>query len=72
MVKDWHYEDRRRAALEFGDCFLVVTPSGLICYVGNPDLASRLMTRRKAFVKPAEKMSEIPAESMSLESRVFV
>ncbi|KAI1205731.1 cytochrome P450 [Annulohypoxylon truncatum] len=56
MIKDWHYEDRRRATLEYGDCFLVVTPNGLICYISEPNTASRLVTRRKAFIKPADKM----------------
>lgn len=58
MIKDWHYEDHRRATLEYGDCFLVVTPYGLVCYVSDPNLASRLMVRRKAFIKPADKMSK--------------
>ncbi|KAI1098802.1 cytochrome P450 [Jackrogersella minutella] len=39
MIKDWHYEDRRRATLEYGDYFLVVTPNGLICYISDPGTA---------------------------------
>ncbi|KAI3322256.1 cytochrome P450 [Xylariaceae sp. AK1471] len=56
MIKDWHYEDHRRATLQYGDHFLLVTPSGLLCYISDPGTASRLVTRRKAFVKPADKM----------------
>ncbi|KAI2780016.1 cytochrome P450 [Daldinia loculata] len=56
MIIDWQYEDRRRATLEFGDCFLLVTPSRLICYVSDPDTVSQLFMRRKAVIKPPEKM----------------
>ena len=58
MVKDWHYEDRNRAHKEFGPVFLVVSPGGLVCYVGNTETALHVVTRRKAFIKPPEKMSE--------------
>lgn len=58
MVKDWHYEDRRRAHDEFGAVFLVVSPAGVVCYVGEGEVAAQVLTRRKAFVKPKEKMSE--------------
>jgi hypothetical protein len=57
MVKDWHYEDRRRAHDEYGPVFLVVSPVGMVCYVGEVDAALQVLTRRKAFVKPREKMS---------------
>ena len=59
MVKDWQYEDRRRATLEYGDNFLVVTPVGLVCYISDPNLASKLVTRRKAFIKPDFKMGPL-------------
>jgi hypothetical protein len=59
MVKDWHYEDRRRARDEFGPVFLVVSPKGMVCYVGEGDVAAQVLTRRKAFVKPREKMSYV-------------
>lgn len=58
MVKDWQYEDRRRAALEYGDTFLVVTPLGLVCYISNPTLATKMTMRRKVFIKPENKMSK--------------
>jgi hypothetical protein len=57
MVKDWHYEDRRRAHDEFGPAFLVVSPAGMVCYVGEAETAAQVLTRRKAFIKPPEKMS---------------
>jgi cytochrome P450 len=58
MIKDWHYEDKRRAHEELGDIFLVVSPGGMICYVGDASAALNVATRRKAFIKPPEKMSE--------------
>lgn len=57
MVKDWGYEDKGRAHEEFGDVFLVVSPGGIVCYVGNAETALSVCMRRKDFVKPAEKMS---------------
>jgi hypothetical protein len=57
MVKDWHYEDKRRAHDEFGAIFLVVSFAGMVCYVGDADVAAQVLTRRRAFVKPREKMS---------------
>ncbi|KAI0532406.1 cytochrome P450 [Xylaria digitata] len=56
MVKDWHYEDRRRAHDSFGPVFLVVSPAGMVCYVGEAETAAQVLTRRKAFIKPPEKM----------------
>ncbi|KAI0547230.1 cytochrome P450 [Xylaria curta] len=56
MIKDWHYEDKRRAHEEYGDIFLVVSPGGLVCYVGEATAALNVATRRKAFIKPPEKM----------------
>ncbi|KAI1169151.1 cytochrome P450 [Nemania serpens] len=56
MIKDWHYEDKRRAHEELGDIFLVVSPGGLVCYVGEAAAALNVATRRKAFIKPPEKM----------------
>lgn len=60
MVKDWHYEDRRAAHDQFGPVFLVVSPGGMVCYVGESATAAQVLTRRKAFIKPPEKMSELP------------
>ncbi|KAK2755486.1 hypothetical protein FQN54_006423 [Arachnomyces sp. PD_36] len=56
MVKDWTYEDRGRAHREYGSVFLVVSPGGLICYIDDPDTALSVCTRRRAFIKPPEKM----------------
>ena len=58
MIKDWHYEDRRRAHDQFGDVFLVVSPAGIVCYVGEATTAAQILTRRTAFIKPPGKMSE--------------
>ncbi|RYP61519.1 hypothetical protein DL770_009773 [Monosporascus sp. CRB-9-2] len=56
MVKDWMYEDRGRAHLEFGEVFLVVSPGGIVCYVGNARTATNVCMRRSNFPKPREKM----------------
>ncbi|KAI1744494.1 cytochrome P450 [Xylaria scruposa] len=56
MIKDWHYEDKCRAHDEFGSIFLVVSPAGIVCYVADARVALHVLTRRKAFVKPPEKM----------------
>ncbi|KAM5465926.1 hypothetical protein MauCBS54593_006174 [Microsporum audouinii] len=56
MIKDWTYEDRGRAHQEYGPVFLVVSPAGLICYIEDPDTATAVCTRRKAFIKPPNKM----------------
>jgi len=57
MVKDWMYEDRGRAHREFGEVFLVVSPGGIVCYVGNAKTAASVCTN-KNFIKPREKMSK--------------
>ncbi|KIA75977.1 hypothetical protein HK57_00220 [Aspergillus ustus] len=56
MVKDWMYEDKGRAHAEFGDVFLVVSPAGLICYLGTADLAMQVCKERRGYVKPEDKM----------------
>lgn len=67
MVKDWHYEDRNRAHKELGPVFLVVSPGGLVCYVGHAETALQVVTRRTAFIKPPEKISETPPPPPPLE-----
>ncbi|KAL2833624.1 cytochrome P450 [Aspergillus pseudoustus] len=56
MVKDWMYEDKGRAHSEYGDVFLVVSPAGLVCYLGTTDLAMQVCRERRGYVKPADKM----------------
>ncbi|KAL4746662.1 hypothetical protein BDW72DRAFT_207140 [Aspergillus terricola var. indicus] len=56
LIKDWTYEDKGRAHQEYGEVFLVVSPAGMICYISNADTALSVCTRRKAFIKPPEKM----------------
>lgn len=51
------YEDRGRAHREFGEVFLVVSPGGIVCYVGNAKTAASVCTNRN-FIKPREKMSK--------------
>lgn len=58
MIKDWHYEDKYRAHNELGPTFLVVSPAGIVCYVADATAALHILTMRKAFVKPPEKMSK--------------
>ncbi|KAK4983975.1 hypothetical protein LTR50_006885 [Elasticomyces elasticus] len=56
MIKDWMYEGKGRAHKEFGGVFLVVSPGGIVCYVGNAKTAMSVCSRRKDFIKPPEKM----------------
>ncbi|KAJ3580038.1 hypothetical protein NPX13_g530 [Xylaria arbuscula] len=56
MIKDWHYEDKGRAHREYGPLFIVVSPGGLVCYVADSQAALQINTRRRAFVKPPDKM----------------
>ncbi|KAL2829471.1 cytochrome P450 [Aspergillus cavernicola] len=56
MIKDWMYEDRGRAHVEYGEVFLVVSPGGVVCYIASADVAMGVCARRKVFVKPPEKM----------------
>ncbi|KAI0506891.1 cytochrome P450 [Xylaria bambusicola] len=56
MIKDWHYEDKGRAHREYGSLFVVVSPGGLICYVADSHAALQVNTKRRAFVKPPDKM----------------
>lgn len=65
MIKDWGYEDKGRAHEEFGDVFLVVSPGGVVCYVGNAKTALSVCTRRKDFIKPPEKMSRSSGKKIS-------
>lgn len=58
MVKDWHYEDKGRAHKEYGPVFLVVSAGGIVCYTAEAEVSSGMVTRRKAFVKLADKMSK--------------
>lgn len=59
MVKDWMYEDKRRAHQLYGDVFLVVAPGGIVCYIADAKSAMAICSRRKDFIKPPEKMSMI-------------
>ncbi|MCJ1243901.1 hypothetical protein MMC30_001098 [Trapelia coarctata] len=55
MVKDWAWEDRRRAHDEYGEVFLVVAPEGIICYSADAAMGYDVMNRRE-FIKPRDKM----------------
>ncbi|KAL9576205.1 MAG: hypothetical protein Q9212_007296, partial [Teloschistes hypoglaucus] len=59
MIKDWPWEDKRRAHDEWGDCFLVVSPAGIICYAADPAVALDVTRRRMDFVKPPDKYAMI-------------
>ncbi|KAI0810292.1 cytochrome P450 [Xylaria sp. FL0064] len=56
MIKDWHYEDKGRAHREYGPLFVVVSPTGMVCYVADSHAALHIGTKRKVFVKPPDKM----------------
>jgi len=55
IIKDWQWEDKRRAHDEYGDVFLCVSPEGIICYSADADMAWDVMNRRNDFTKPADK-----------------
>lgn len=57
MIKDWAWEDRRRAHDEHGDVFLVVSPEGIICYSADAVTNHDVMNRRTEFTKPRDKYS---------------
>ena len=57
MIKDWAWEDKRRAHEEYGDVFLVVSPEGIICYSANAAFNHDVMHRRSEFTKPRDKYS---------------
>ena len=58
MIKDWSFEDKRRAHDEFGDVFLAVSPEGIICYVCDAAMGWDVMSRRNEFTKPRDKYSK--------------
>ncbi len=60
MIKDWAWEDRRRAHDQYGDVFLVVSPEGIICYSADATLNHDVMHRRNEFTKPRDKYSMDP------------
>ncbi|KAI1812284.1 putative cytochrome P450 oxidoreductase [Poronia punctata] len=55
MIRDWSWEDKRRAYDEYGDVFLVVSPQGIICYCADAAMAFDVMNRRYDFTKPRDK-----------------
>ena len=55
IIKDWQWEDKRRAHDEYGDVFLCVSPEGIICYSADAEMAWDVMNRRNDFIKPADK-----------------
>ncbi|KAH7349069.1 putative cytochrome P450 oxidoreductase [Pyrenochaeta sp. MPI-SDFR-AT-0127] len=55
MIKDWSWEDQRRAHDEYGDVFLCVSPEGLICYSADATMGWDVMNRRYEFTKPPDK-----------------
>ena len=58
MIKDWSFEDKRRAHDEFGDVFLAVSPEGIICYACDAAMGWDVLNRRNEFSKPRDKYSK--------------
>ena len=58
IIKDWSWEDKRRAHDEYGDVFLVVSPEGIICYSADAALNWDVLNRRHEFLKPRDKYSK--------------
>ena len=61
MIKDWSFEDKRRAHDEYGEVFLAVSPEGIICYVCDAAMSWDVMNRRNDFTKPRDKYSMPPS-----------
>ncbi|KAL8648733.1 MAG: hypothetical protein Q9226_005871 [Calogaya cf. arnoldii] len=55
IIKDWSWEDKRRAHDEYGDVFLCVSPQGIICYSADAAMGWDVMNRRNDFTKPPDK-----------------
>lgn len=51
MIKDWSFEDKRRAHDAYGETFLAVSPEGVICYSCDADLSADVVQRRSEFTK---------------------
>jgi hypothetical protein len=58
IIKDWSWEDKRRAHDEHGDVFLCVSPHGIICYSADAVMGWDVMNRRNDFTKPPDKYSK--------------
>ena len=58
IIKDWGWEDKRRAHDQYGDVFLVVSPEGIICYSADAELNHEVFNRRNEFLKPRDKYSQ--------------
>ena len=69
VIKDWAWEDKRRAHEQYGDVFLVVSPEGTICYSADATVNHDVMNRRNEFTKPRDKYSRQTRRSDSLSAR---
>lgn len=49
----WQFEEKYALHEQFGDAFILVTPSVNELVVADPDAASEILGRRKEFIKPA-------------------
>lgn len=65
MIKDWSWEDKRRAHEEYGDVFILVSTEGMICYSADAKMGWDVMNRRYDFTKPRDKYSEFGIYSAS-------
>lgn len=69
MIKDWAWEDRRRAHDQYGDIFLVVSPEGIICYSADAAFNHDVMNRRVEFTKPRDKYSKSFSRILAIARR---
>ena len=73
IIKDWGWEDKRRAHDQYGDVFLVVSPEGIICYSADAELNHEVFNRRNEFLKPRDKYSQwCTLQAVPLFYRQFV
>lgn len=67
IIKDWQWEDKRRAHDEYGEVFLCVSPEGIICYSADATMGWDVMNRRNDFTKPRDKYSEFSNNNLLFE-----
>jgi hypothetical protein len=64
IIREWAWEDGRRAHDEFGEVFLVVSPHGIILYSADMIFNRDVTARKNEFIKPRDKYSEVVPRSI--------
>lgn len=53
-TRDWHFREKARHHIEFGDVWALVTPGQVWLHVANPDTIVDIFQRRTQFTRPVE------------------